>query len=119
MSKVDEILDSIKQLSLAEAEELRQRIEGRFQSVFPSFVEDYPPIGEGSFTSRSVELFHAGNKKIEVLKALREITPALSLKAAKDLMDSAPVVVLENVAASKAEAARRVLEAVGATVRLY
>ncbi|WP_138731452.1 50S ribosomal protein L7/L12 [Modestobacter excelsi] len=59
----------------------------------------------------------AGDKKIQVIKELRELT-SLGLKEAKDLVDNAPVVVLENVAKDAAEKAKARLEGAGAAVTL-
>jgi large subunit ribosomal protein L7/L12 len=64
-----------------------------------------------------VELVSAGDQKINVIKAVREIT-GLGLKEAKDLVDAAPKVVKEKVAKKDADEIKGKLEAVGATVAL-
>jgi large subunit ribosomal protein L7/L12 len=59
----------------------------------------------------------AGDKKIQVIKVVRELT-SLGLKEAKDLVESAPAAVLENANKADAEAAKAKLEEVGATIEL-
>ena len=68
-------------------------------------------------TSFTVELKSAGEQKIQVIKAVREIT-GLGLKEAKDIIDQAPKTVKENVSKADAEDMKKKLEAVGAVVEL-
>lgn len=68
-------------------------------------------------TAFTVELTNAGSQKIQVIKALREIT-TLGLKEAKDLADAAPKVVKEGVSKEEAEEMKKKLEAAGAAVTL-
>ena len=68
-------------------------------------------------TEFNVELTAAGAAKINVIKAVREIT-GLGLKDAKDLVDAAPKVVKENVSKADAEEIKKKLEEAGATVEL-
>ncbi|MDP2934532.1 MAG: 50S ribosomal protein L7/L12 [bacterium] len=68
-------------------------------------------------TSFNVELKNAGAQKIQVIKALREIT-GLGLKEAKDLVDGAPKTVKENVKKEEAEEMKKKLEEAGAAVEL-
>lgn len=68
-------------------------------------------------TSFTVMLKGAGEKKIQVIKEVRALT-SLGLKEAKDLVDSAPKAVKENVSKDEAEAAKKQLEEAGATVEL-
>ena len=68
-------------------------------------------------TEFDVELAAAGAQKINVIKAVREIT-GLGLKEAKDLVDGAPKVVKEKVSKEQAEEAKKKLEEAGATVNL-
>jgi|UniRef100_A0A7C5YUD0 large subunit ribosomal protein L7/L12 len=65
-----------------------------------------------------VELTAAGENKIAVIKALKEIKPELGLKEAKDIVDGAPKVIMEGVKKEVAEEAKKKLEAVGAKVTL-
>lgn len=66
-------------------------------------------------TTFSVELTNAGSQKIQVIKALREVT-TLGLKDAKDVTDAAPKIVKEGVSKEEAEETKKKLEAAGATV---
>jgi len=68
-------------------------------------------------TSFTVELTATGEQKINVIKALREVT-ALSLKEAKDMADAAPQVVKEGVSKEEADKVKAALEGAGATVTL-
>ena len=74
------------------------------------------PVEEAP-TSFNVVLIAAGDKKISVIKVVREIT-ALGLKEAKDLVDSAPKAVKEGLNADEAAAMKAKLEAEGATVEI-
>ncbi|MCG2696103.1 MAG: 50S ribosomal protein L7/L12 [Candidatus Portnoybacteria bacterium] len=68
-------------------------------------------------TSFNVELKNAGAQKIQVIKAVREIT-GLGLKEAKDVVDAAPKVIKENLKKEDAEEIKKKLEEAGATVEL-
>ena len=68
-------------------------------------------------TEFDVKITDVGAKKINVIKAVREVTP-LGLKEAKDLVESAPVVVLEQIGKETADEAKEKLEAAGASVEL-
>jgi len=68
-------------------------------------------------TEFDVKITDIGAKKINVIKAVREVTP-LGLKEAKDLVESAPVVVLEQIGKEAADEAKEKLEAAGASVEL-
>ena len=68
-------------------------------------------------TAFDVVLVGAGDKKIQVIKVVRELT-SLGLKEAKDLVEAAPKVILEGVAKDAAEKAKEALEGAGATVTL-
>ena len=68
-------------------------------------------------TSFTVELTEGGSQKIQVIKALREIS-GIGLKEAKDLVDGAPKPVKEGVAKADAEAAKKKLEDAGATAEI-
>ena len=81
-----------------------------------------PAVGEGVVaveekTSFNVELTAAGANKINVIKAIREVTQ-LGLKEAKDMAEGAPVMVKEGLKKEEAEEMKKKLEAAGATVTL-
>jgi large subunit ribosomal protein L7/L12 len=125
---VDDILDSIKELSVIEAAELSKKIEEEFgiQAAAP-MMAGAMAAGAGGATATEEEaeeqtefdvvLQAAGDKKIQVIKEVRALT-SLGLKEAKDLVDSAPKPVLERVPKEQAEAAREKLEAAGGTVQV-
>ena len=78
--------------------------------------------GEGEAAEEKTEfnvvLKAAGAAKIQVIKAIRELVPTLGLKDAKDLVDGAPKEIMNNVDKTKAEEAKKKLEAAGAEVEL-
>ena len=123
MSKVDTILEEIKGLTLLEASELVKKIEETFgvsaAAAAPVVVAGGTsgggpgPVEEK--TEFAVVLTEVGANKINVIKAVREVT-SLGLKEAKDLVDGAPKTVLEKVNKESADKARAALEGAGATV---
>src|ERR1700677_459854 len=122
----DEILDGIANLSVLELSELLKEFEEKFgvTAAAPVAVAAAPAAGGGDAgggeeekTEFDVVLTAAGDKKIQVIKEVRALT-SLGLKEAKDLVDSAPKPVLENVSKGDAEKAKAALEGAGATVEL-
>jgi large subunit ribosomal protein L7/L12 len=124
MSKVDELLEQIGSLTVLEAAELKKKMEEEFgvSAVAPVAVAA-PGAGPGvpgaeeEKTEFDVVLQSVGDKKIQVIKVVREVT-SLGLKEAKDLVDNAPNVVKEGVSKDEAEAVKAKLEEQGATVEL-
>ena len=82
----------------------------------PPAAADAAPVEEK--TSFTVVLAAAGDQKINVIKAVREVRADLGLKEAKDLVDAAPKEVLTNVKKEEADAAKEKLTAAGATVEV-
>ena len=120
MAKIDELLESIDALSVAELAELVKGIEEKY-GVSAAAVAA-PVAGAGAAaaeekTSFNVVLKEAGANKIQVIKVVRDAT-GLGLKEAKDLVDGAPKTVKENVAKEEAEELKAKFEEVGATVEL-
>src|SRR5579871_5631801 len=123
----DQILDGIAELSVLELSELLKEFEERFGVTAAAPVAVAAPAAAGGGgdagpaeeekTSFDVILSSAGDKKIQVIKEVRSLT-SLGLKEAKDLVDSAPKPVLENVSKDDAEKAKTALEGAGATVEL-
>lgn len=123
------MIDAIASMSVLELSELVKAIEEKFGvSAVPmiSGMVGAAPGGavadeEGSKaeekTSFTVELTDTGAQKIQVIKALREIT-SLGLKEAKDLTDAAPKVIKEGVVKEEAEEMKKKLEAAGAKVTI-
>ena len=124
---VEDILDGIKELSIIEAAELSKKIEEAFgiQAAAPMAAGVAPSAGGGAGAEEEAEeqtefdviLTSAGDKKIQVIKEVRALTP-LGLKEAKDLVDNVPKPVLERVAKEQAESAKEKLEAAGGTVEV-
>ena len=122
---VQEILESIEKLTLIEAAELVKAMEEKFgvSAAAPVAVAAAPAAGAAADAGAAeasevtVVLAAAGANKINVLKEVRTIT-GLGLKEAKDLVDGAPKPIKENVKKEEAEAIKKTLEDLGATVEL-
>ena len=121
----EQLLEAIEKMSVLELSELVKAIEEKFGvSMAMPMMMGAMPAGGGSDdeggakeekTSFTVELANAGGQKIQVIKALREITN-LGLKEAKDLADAAPKVVKEGVSKEEAEEMKKRLEEAGGSV---
>ena len=122
---VQEILESIEKLTLIEAAELVKAMEEKFgvSAAAPVAVAAAPAAGAAADAGAAeasevtVVLAAAGANKINVLKEVRTIT-GLGLKEAKDLVDGAPKPIKENVKKEEAEAIKKTLEELGATVEI-
>ena len=126
MATKEEILDSIGALTVLELKELLDAFEERFgvTAAAPVAVAAAGAPGGGAAAPEveekdefDVVLTGAGAQKIQVIKAVRELT-SLGLKEAKDLVDSAPKPVLEKANKDTADAAKAKLEDAGASVEL-
>jgi len=122
MSKVDKLLDEIGSLTVLEAAELKTKMEETFgvTAAAPVAVAVAgAPAGDAAEeqTEFDVVLTGIGDKKIQVIKVVREVT-ALGLKEAKDLVDNAPKAVKEGVSKEEADQVKAKLEEQGATVEL-
>ena len=121
MAKIDELLESIDALSVAELAELVKGIEEKY-GVSAAAVAA-PAAGTAGAaaaeekSSFNVVLKEVGGNKIQVIKVVRDAT-GLGLKEAKDLVDGAPKTVKENVAKADAEEMKKKFEEAGATVEL-
>jgi len=120
----DDILQAIGNMTVFELAELIEAFKERFNVTIAAPVAA-APAGAGAAAAEAVEektewavvLTDAGAKKIQVIKAVREVT-SLGLKEAKDLVDGAPGTVKEGVSKQEAEAVKKKLEEQGATVEL-
>ena len=117
-----EFIEAIKELSVLELNELVKACEEEFGvSAAAGVVVAAAGDGAGAEAEQKdsfdVELTGAGDSKVKVIKAVREIT-GLGLKEAKDLVDGAPKVIKEGVSKEEAEEAKKKLEEVGAKVTL-
>jgi large subunit ribosomal protein L7/L12 len=124
MSKVEELLDAIGSLTVLEAAELKSMMEEKFgvTAAAPVAVAAAGGPAAGAVeaeekTEFDVILAGVGDKKIQVIKVVREVTD-LGLKEAKDLVDNAPKAVREGVSKEEAEAIKAKLEEQGATVEV-
>jgi large subunit ribosomal protein L7/L12 len=129
-TKVDEVFDLIKEMTVIELRDLNKRIEEEFgvTAAAPVAMAAAPVAAPGGAaapaaeaaeekTEFTVTLKDVGANKINVIKAVREVT-TLGLKEAKDLVESAPVAVKEDIAKDEAENVKKKLEEAGATVEL-
>ena len=115
----DEILEAIAGMSVMELADLIEAFKGKFNvtiAAAPAAGAEAAPVAEEK-TEFTVVLKEAGAKKIQVIKAVREVT-TLGLKEAKDLVDNAPGNIKEDVSKDEAEAIKKKLEEQGATVEL-
>ena len=126
----DEILQAIKEMSVLDLAELVKSLETEFgvSAAAPVAVAAAPAAAaaadsgataaaEEEQTEFNVVLQDAGANKINVIKAVREVT-TLGLREAKELVESAPTRVKEGIAKDDAEKVTEVLKAAGATVNL-
>jgi len=125
MSKVQEILEAVKGMTVLELSELVKAFEIEFgvSAAAPVAAAAAPgaaaaaPVEVEEQTEFDVILTGIGEKKVNVIKVVREIT-ALGLKEAKDLVDSAPKAIKERITKEEAEALAAKLTEVGATVEI-
>ena len=123
MSKVQEILEAVKGMTVLELSELVKAFEEEFgvSAAAPVAMAAAPGAApaapEEEKTEFDVILTAIGDKKVNVIKVVREIT-ALGLKEAKDLVDGAPKPVKEKVTKEEAEAIKTKLTDVGASVEI-
>ncbi|WP_067896649.1 50S ribosomal protein L7/L12 [Nocardia vaccinii] len=125
MANVDELLETIGGMTLLELSDFVKKFEEKFEvtaaaPVAVAAVAGAPGAGAAEAAEEQDEfdvvLEGAGDKKIQVIKVVREIVSGLGLKEAKDLVESAPKPILEKVAKEAAEAAKAKLEEAGAKV---
>jgi large subunit ribosomal protein L7/L12 len=120
-----EILDKISSMTVLELSELIKAMEDKFGVSAAAAVSVAAPAAGGAAPAAAAEeqteftvvLAAIGDNKVNVIKAVRELT-GLGLKEAKDLVDGAPKPVKEGIPKADAEAARKKLEDAGATVEV-
>ena len=129
--RIDQVMDLIKEMSMLELRDLNLRIQDEFGVTAAAPVAVAAPAAaaagagagapaaeaEEEKTEWTVHLKDIGANKINVIKAVREVT-TLGLKEAKDLVESAPTNVKEGISKADAEEAVKKLQAAGATVEL-
>ncbi len=121
----DELIEAFKELTLLELSEFTKKFEEVFEvtAAAPVAIAAAGGAAAGAPAEAAEEqdefdviLEGAGDKKIQVIKVVREIVSGLGLKEAKDLVEGAPKPILEKVAKEAAEAAKEKLVAAGASV---
>jgi large subunit ribosomal protein L7/L12 len=122
-----DVINYIKNLTVLELSELVKELESTLgvSAAAPAAIVAGPaaggagaaPAAAAEKTEFDVELSAAGDKKIQVIKVVREIT-GLGLKEAKDFVEGAPKVIKEGVAKAEAESIKAKFEAEGATVTI-
>ncbi|MBA4228452.1 50S ribosomal protein L7/L12 [Hyphomonas sp. NPDC076900] len=125
MANLEKIVEDLSALTVLEAAELAKMLEEKW-GVSAAAPVAVAAAGGGAAPAAAVEektefdvvLTDAGAKKIEVIKLVREVVPALGLKEAKDLVEGAPKTVKEGVSKADAEEMKKKFEAAGAKVEL-
>jgi large subunit ribosomal protein L7/L12 len=118
----DELLDVFGEMTLLELSEFVKAFEDKFEvtAAAPVAIAAAGPAAAAEVVEEQSEfdviLEGAGDKKIQVIKVVREVVSGLGLKEAKELVESAPKAILEKVAKEAAEAAKEKLEAAGAKI---
>jgi len=129
-SKIDQVLDIIKEMTILELRDLNEKIQDEFgiTAAAPVAMAAAPvaaAAGDGAAPAAAEEeksefnvvLKEAGANKINVIKAVREVT-TLGLKEAKDLVEAAPTNVKEGIGKADAEEVVKKLREAGATVEM-
>ena len=123
MADLNKIVEELSKLTVLEASELSKKLEEEWGVSAAAPVAIAAAGSEGGSvavaekTEFDVELTAIGDKKINVIKAVRVVT-SLGLKEAKELVESAPKVIKSGVSKDDAEAIKKQLEEAGATVAL-
>ncbi|MFD2422245.1 50S ribosomal protein L7/L12 [Amycolatopsis pigmentata] len=119
----DELLDAFKDMTLLELSDFLKKFEDTFDvtAAAPVAVAAAPGAAAAAPAEEEKDEFDvvleaAGDKKIQVIKVVREVVSGLGLKEAKELVESAPKALLEKIDKEAAEAAKEKLEAAGAKV---
>ena len=116
----EDIINAISEMSVKDVVELISAMEEKFgvtAAVAAVAVAAGPAAAAEEQTEFNIVLTSAGEKKVNVLKVVRELT-GLGLKEAKDLVDGAPSTVKEGASKAEAEDAKKKLEEAGAAVEL-
>ena len=120
----EELIEAISNMTVLELSEVVKELEDKFgvSAAAPMAVAAAPAAGGAApaaeeKTTFDVVLTYSGDKKVQVIKAVRELT-SLGLKEAKDLVDSAPKAIKEGVNKDEAEAIKAKIEEAGGSVEL-
>ena len=122
MSKLNDIVLAVKGLSLLEIAELIELLQQEFGVSAASMAAPAGPAAPAAKveekTSFKVELADTGSRKIEVIKALRQIKKDLGLTEAKSATENVPYLIADQANKEEAETMKKLLEAAGATVKV-
>lgn len=125
MAKIEDLVKQVEELTVLEVSELVHALEEKFgvSAAAPVAVAATPTASSEAVTaeekdSYTVVISNAGEQKINLIKALRELKPDLGLKEAKELTETLPATVSENVKTEEAQQMKKKLEEAGATVEL-
>jgi large subunit ribosomal protein L7/L12 len=122
-----QVMDLVENMTALELSKLVKALEEKFgvTAAAPMAMGMMPAAGAGAAaeeeeekTAFDVHLTEVGDKKIQVIKAVRQVVSGLGLKEAKALVDSAPKVVKEGVTKDEADKMKAALEEAGATVEI-
>ena len=127
MTTKDEIVAAIEGMSVLDLADLVKELEERLgvTAAAPVAIAAAPAAGGGDASAAPAEeekfeftvtLKDIGPNKIEVIKAVRELVPGLGLKEAKELVESAPAAIKENIAKDESDTIKSKLEGAGAAV---
>jgi large subunit ribosomal protein L7/L12 len=121
---VDEIIEAVDELTVLQLVELKDKLQEKYGVTAAAPVAVAGGAGEAAEeeeeqTEFNVVIAEAGDEKIKVIKAVREVSTSLGLKEAKELVESAPdAVVAEGVSKEEAESMKERLEEAGAKIEL-
>ena len=123
MSKLNDIVLAVKGLSLLEIAELVELLQQEFgvsaaSMAAPAGGSAAPAAKVEEKTSFKIELADTGSRKIEVIKALRQIKKDLGLTEAKSATENVPYLIADQANKEEAETMKKLLEAAGATVKV-
>jgi len=124
MSKLEKLVEDLSALTVVEAAELSKLLETKWgvSAAAPVAVAAAGGAGGGAAAEAQTEftviLTDAGANKINVIKEVRAVIPALGLKEAKDLVEAAPKPLKEGVSKEEAEKIKKQLEAAGAKAEI-
>ena len=125
MANLEKIVEDLSALTVLEAAELAKMLEEKWgvSAAAPVAVAAAggaaaPAAAAEEQTEFDVVLPSAGDKKINVIKVVRDVVPALGLKEAKDLVEAAPKAIKEGVSKAEAEEIKKKFEDVGATIEI-
>ena len=117
----EDIINAVSEMSVMQIVELIKAMEEKFGVTAAAAVAAGPAVAAAAVVEEQTEfniiLTEAGEKKVNVIKVVRELT-GLGLKEAKAVVDGAPGVVKEGASKEEAEAAKKALEEAGAKVEL-